>query len=191
MKKELLHVIKEEAYMDFFERNRDGYVKKNTMVKLTYSDGSIRYTVSNSSDNRVAGSQYPYDYNTIRLCRNGRLNNDVYKNSFRKNGDGFSYGYGIHGTYGVRCGGYIVTVEGNKCYRETYNLKMTKGRDVTHEHFCTWNYEGIPIMESINEAVETRKTRSDKGKAHNTEGIRIKQSEVTSEYRRSKKNNNK
>ena len=155
MKKQNLYVTKEEnTNIIFFERNKNNFVKRNEIVKLTYSDGSIRYTAKYASDNRVAGSQSPYDYNVVRFIANGYFHNGIYKNTYKKSGDGLSRGYGIHGLYGVRGGGYVYVIDDGKVYRQTYNLKMTAGRDVVYELVCTYNYLNQPIMEVIEEQVE-------------------------------------
>ena len=191
MKKEMLFVVKEEnTNIFFFERDEKNFVVSNRLVKLTFSDNSEKYTAKNESTIRVAGSQNPYNYNVVRFVYNGCFHNDVYKNSYKASGDGFSRGYGIHGLYGVRAGGYVYVMKmtnGKKqVYRQTYNLAMTKNRDVEFELVCTYNYQDVPIMENIPEMVENRKIRNDCGKTHDTNGVRTLRAEITSEYKRKK-----
>ena len=140
----------------------------NSLGQWEYTDGSLsKETAKNEQESRTIGSQNATDYKVVKVVLGGRLNNTVYANS-RKLRGATSYRTGIHGTTGMLAGSYIYWTEDNNVYRQTYDLAGTRGRDVEREHVAWW-------------------VRSDKGKAHNTQGQVVADNEVLSENKRARK----
>lgn len=159
----------------------------NSLGQWEYTDGSLsKETAKNEQESRTIGSQNATDYKVVKVVLGGRLNNTVYANS-RKLRGATSYRTGIHGTTGMLAGSYIYWTEDNNVYRQTYDLAGTRGRDVEREHVAWWDVRGIPHMVPMVEQVEVRKVRSDKGKAHNTQGQVVADNEVLSENKRARK----
>lgn len=159
----------------------------NSLGQWEYTDGSFsKETAKNEQDSRTIGSQNVTDYKVVKVVLGGQLNNTVYANSRKKSG-ATSYRMGIHGTTGMLAGSYVYWIEGNNVYRQTYDLSGARGRDVEREHVAWWDKRGIPHMVPMVEQVEVRKVRSDKGKAHNTQGQVIADNEVLSENKRARK----
>lgn len=159
----------------------------NSLGRWEYTDGSFsKETAKNEQESRTIGSQNATDYKVVKVVLGGALNNNVYANSRRQSG-ATSYRMGIHGTTGMLAGSYVYWAEGNDIYRQTYDLSGARGRDVEKEHVAWWDKRGIPHMVPMMEQVEVRKIRSDKGKAHNTQGQIVKDCEVLSENKRTRK----
>ena len=159
----------------------------NSLGRWEYTDGTFsKETAKNEQGSRTIGSQNATDYKVVKVVLGGHLNNTVYTNS-RKQSGATSYRMGIHGTTGMLAGTYVYWTEGNNVYRQTYDLSGARGRDVEREHVAWWDKRGIPHMVAMVEQVEVRKTRSDKGKAHNTQGQIVKDCEVLSENKRTRK----
>ena len=159
----------------------------NSLGRWEYTDGTFsKETAKNEQESRTIGSQNVTDYKVVKVVLGGRLNNTVYANSRKQSGE-TSFRTGIHGTTGMLAGSYIYWTEGNNVYRQTYDLSGARGRDVEREHVAWWDVRGIPHMVPMVEQVEVRKVRSDKGKAHKTQGQVIADNEVLSENKRARK----
>ena len=159
----------------------------NSLGQWEYTDGTFsKETAKNEQESRTIGSQNATDYKVVKVVLGGQLNNTVYRNS-RKPSGATSFRTGIHGTKGMLAGVYVYWTEGNNVYRQTYDLSGARGRDVEREHVAWWDVRGIPHMVPMVEQVEIRKVRSDKGKAHNTQGIVTKDCEILSENKRVRK----
>lgn len=162
----------------------DSDKKINCLGRAVFSDGTIsKETAKFSCETRTAGSQNPTDYKVVRMLGKGYINPNIYSNSRKKSG-GICYRTGIHGTRGMLAGSYVYWTEGRDIFRQTYDLKGARDRDVVAEHVGYWDKAGHLHCSVIREAVEVRKVRNDSGKAHNTQGLVVKESEQLSMAKR-------
>lgn len=173
------------AGIKFFDS--DGML--NSLGHYEYDDGTFsKETAKNEVNSRVIGSQNPECYKVVRLCNGGQLNVTVYANSRSKATGKPVYRTGIHGTRGLLAGSYVYyTYDGKTVLRETYDISGARDRDVTDEPVCWWDKAGMVHCTAMVEQVEVRKVRSDKGKAHNTQGQIVKDCEILSENKRTRK----
>ena len=171
------------AGVKFFDS--DGML--NSLGYYEYTDGTVsKETAKNEVSSRVIGSQNPEAYKVVRLCNGGQLNADVYPSSRSKSTGKPVYRYGcVAGNRGLLAGSYVYyTNDGKTVLRETYDAGQT--RKVVDEPVCFWDVAGMVHCTAMVEQVEKRKTRSDAGQSHNTQGQVTKSSEVLSENKRRK-----
>lgn len=179
--------LTDEVYVFF---DSDG--KLNSLGKYLYSDGSYsKITCKNEIDSRVIGSQNAEDMKVIKFLYNGIFNKKIYANSHTTKGLP-SIRTGMYGMQGIGGGAYVYWTEYNEdtkhieVHRQAYYQNMEFPRYIVDEVVCWYDKASKIHFVAMQENVKVRKTRSDFGKTHNTEGKVTKSNEILSENKRRK-----